>query len=83
MMLTRFGIRPAVAATLMMLGLLLFGFSGTASAVPCDAGYVSGSSECQNGDGNNDFPAPVMVNDQAFFGYDDWVYLNKYDIDDD
>ncbi len=63
--------------------LVLFGFSGTASAVPCDSGYVTGSSSCQDGTGNNDFPAPDMVNDQLFFGFDDWVDLNKYDIDED
>jgi len=80
-MLTRFGIRPAVAAPLMMLGLLLFGFSGTASAVPCDSGYVTGSSLCQDGVGNND--SESIVNDQDFFSYDDWVFLNKYDVDED
>ncbi len=65
--------------------LLLFGFSSTASAVPCGSGSVTGSSSCQDGTGNNDFPAPNMVNDQLFFGFDDWVYLNKYDTpgDDD
>lgn len=80
-MLTRFGIRPALAAPLMMLGLLLFGFSGTASAVPCDQGGVSGSVDCQNGVGSND--SATIVNDQDFFGDDDWVFLNKYDIDED
>lgn len=76
-----FGIRSAAAAPLMLLGLLLFGFSGTASAVPCDQGGVSGSIACQDGVGNND--SQSIINDQAFFGYDDWVELNKYDVDED
>lgn len=76
---------PAKAAfwPLVALALALFGFAGTASAVPCDQGGVSGSVACQDGVGKNDFPAPMIVNDQAFFGYDDWVYLNKYDVDED
>lgn len=80
-MLNKFGIRPAVAAPMLALGLLLFGFSGTASAVPCDQGGVSGSIACQDGAGNND--SQSIVNDQDFFGYDDWVELNKYDVDED
>ncbi|MGD8978271.1 MAG: PEP-CTERM sorting domain-containing protein [Gammaproteobacteria bacterium] len=82
-MLKIFEFRSAAAAPLMLLGLMLFGFSGTASAVPCDQGGVSGSMYCQNGNDNNDFPAPDIVNDEAFFGFDDWVYLNKYDVDED
>ena len=63
------------------LALTLFGFSGTASAVPCDQGGVSGSVACQDGAGSND--SQSIINDQAFFGYDDWVELNKYDVDED
>jgi len=73
----RIALWPIAAAAL-----VLFGFSATASAVPCESGYVTGSSDCQDGTGNNDFPAPDMVNDQMFFGFDDWVYLNKYDTPD-
>lgn len=66
------------------LALTLFGFSGTASAVPCDQGGVSGSAACQNGIDNNDkLNDPLTVNQEMFFGFEDWVYLNKYDVDDD
>lgn len=63
------------------LALTLFGFTGTASAVPCAQGDVSGSVDCQNGIDNNDkLNDPLTVNQELFFGFEDWVYLNKYDV---
>jgi hypothetical protein len=74
---------PAKAAfwPLIALAMALFGFTGTANAVPCDQGGVSGSVGCQDGVGKND--SQSIVNDQKFFEYDDWVELNKYDVDED
>lgn len=57
---------------------LAVGFNKAAYAVPCNQGSVSGSSNCQNGGGNNDqLNSPLTVNAQVFFGFDDWVYLQK------
>ena len=62
---------------------LLFCLQNIAFAIPCGSGGVSGSSACQDGADNNDFPAPGTVNSEVFFGFDDWEYLNKYDVDED
>ncbi len=60
---------------------LLFGTVNAALAIPCDSGDVSGSTSCQDGIGSNDFPAPDTVNAQNFFGFNDWLYLSKFDAD--
>lgn len=60
---------------------LLLCLHDVALAIPCGSGGVSGSTGCEDGIDNNDFPAPDTVNDESFFGFDDWVYLNKYDVD--
>ncbi len=51
-----------------------------AFAIPCDTGGVSGSVDCQNGADNNDkIPGnvAVTVNDENFFGFSNWIYLQK------
>lgn len=50
---------------------------GSAWAIPCGAGSVSGATACQDGTTNNDFLNPLAVNGQAFFGFSDWVFLQK------
>jgi hypothetical protein len=57
---------------------LAVGLNGTAYAVPCTQGYVTGSTSCQDGLDNNDNLNPTLtVNDEGFFGFNDWVYLQK------
>tara|TARA_R110002095_G_scaffold95002_1_gene82971 strand:+ start:145 stop:750 length:606 start_codon:yes stop_codon:yes gene_type:complete len=48
-------------------------------AIPCSSGGVSGSVDCHTVFNDNDFPAPDTVNDEMFFGFDDWEYLSKQD----
>jgi len=58
-------------------------FTGNLYALPCSQGSVSGYSSCQDGIGSNDFLSePMAVNAQDFFGYDDWIWLEKFDADD-
>lgn len=75
-----FKVRTTLGITLSVFMLLYL--SNTAFAIPCGSGGVSGSVACQDGVGNNDFPAPATVNTQNFFGFNDWEYLNKFDADD-
>lgn len=63
--------------TLMAALMMMVASLGSAWAIPCGAGSVSGSSACQDGTGNNDFLNPLAVNTQVFFGFTDWVYLQK------
>lgn len=64
--------------------LLACGFSGGAFAIPCTQGLVSGSSVCQDpvatNSGSND--SAGLLNAENFFGFSDWVYISKYDVDD-
>jgi len=63
-----------------LIAAITLGMSGAAFAVPCGAGGVSGSGDCQDGLSNNDKLSPTLtVNDEIFFGYADWVYLDKFD----
>jgi len=57
----------------------ILGLNTVAFALPCSQGSVSGSTLCQDGTTNNDFinPPPMSVNDQNFFGNNDWVFLAK------
>lgn len=54
-------------------------------AIPCSAGSVtppSPSAPCQDGLDNNDFVSnPLTVNTENFFGFNDWVYLEKQNAD--
>lgn len=56
-----------------------------AQAIPCSAGSVtppSPSAPCQDGIDNNDFVSnPLTVNTENFFGFNDWVYLEKQNAD--
>ena len=56
-----------------------------AQAIPCAAGSVtppSPSAPCQDGLNNNDFVSdPLTVNTENFFGFNDWIYLEKQNAD--
>ena len=69
--------------TLFFTMVLLVTFTCNLYALPCFQGSVSGSVLCQDGLGNNDFiDEPMAVNAQEFFGYDDWIWLEKYEAPD-
>ena len=59
---------------------LLLCLQYTAFAVPCGTGGVQWMSVvpygCQDGVGSND--SESAVNDQEFFGPEDWTYIDKY-----
>ena len=58
--------------------LVLLMTMGAVHAVPCSQGSVSGSVSCQDGTANNDFLTnPLEVNVETFFGFNDWVFLQK------
>lgn len=57
---------------------VLISLNNTVHALPCDYGGVSDSVKCQDGINNNDQVSfPLTVNTEIFFGYDDWIYLQK------
>ncbi|MDH4028173.1 MAG: PEP-CTERM sorting domain-containing protein [Nitrospirota bacterium] len=57
-------------------------YNGNAYAIPCDSGGVSGSVKCQDGLKKNDLLSdPLTVNTESFFGFTDWIWLEKYDAD--
>ncbi|PLX89338.1 MAG: hypothetical protein C0618_01430 [Desulfuromonas sp.] len=64
--------------------LLAFVAVGSAFAIPCGIGGVTGAVDCQDGllGSNNDFPAPDVVNAQTFFTFTDWEYLQKVEAPD-
>ncbi len=52
-----------------------------ASPVPitdCDKSNVTVSADCYGLTNEND--SVTVLNDNSFFGFDDWQYLNKYDV---
>ena len=57
--------------------LMLASSFSTVHAIPCGSGGVSGAIACQNGIGKNDFLHPLAVNEQSFFGFDDWLLAEK------
>ncbi len=68
--------QPLVGA---VVTLALFACCGAANAIPCSAGSLVPSIDCQDGLSNNDFPAPDKVNMETFFGFNDWEYLQKWE----
>ena len=61
---------------------VLLCMNNAAHAIPCGFGGVSDSTACQDGVLNNDYVSiPHTVNTENFFGFDDWIYLEKYDAD--
>jgi hypothetical protein len=72
-----------IKEVLSFVAIFVLGLSGIAFAVPCSQGGVYGMINCQDGMDNNDkVSMPLTVNTENFFGFDDWQYLQKYDIDD-
>jgi hypothetical protein len=70
---------------LLALVALLAAAAFDAQAIPCSAGSVTPpapSATCQDGLDNNDFVSnPLTVNTENFFGFNDWVYLQKQNAD--
>lgn len=64
---------------IMIFAIMIISLNGNAFAVPCSLGSVSGSVKCQDGLANNDQFNPLTVNTEKFFGYDDWIWLEKDD----
>jgi hypothetical protein len=51
-----------------------------ASGIVCPVAYASAvtlNAGCQIGGDHNDFLAPLQVNEDSLFGYDDWVFAGK------
>ena len=70
-----------IATTVLFSAGFVLLISNTAAAIPCGLGGVSGSIACQDGIANNDFVSdPLAVNTENFFGFNDWVYLQKQDL---
>jgi hypothetical protein len=58
--------------------ILAVGIGNFANATICDVTDVSGSVACKDGIGNND--SMDTLNNNLFFGFDDWVFLQKKEI---
>ncbi len=69
---------------IMIFAIMIISLNDNAFAVPCSQGDVSDKIGCQNGTTNNDFVSgPLTVNTNNFFGFNDWKYLEKADVDDE
>ncbi|MBE9030770.1 PTPA-CTERM sorting domain-containing protein [filamentous cyanobacterium LEGE 11480] len=70
----------AVAAVTAAVG---FGKPASAMSLACSAispdvtSNVTGTSGCELGSANNDNPIPGQVNNDMFFGFDDWIFAGK------
>ncbi len=55
--------------------------TATAGAVPCVFGGLSGSVSCNNGGLGSNNDSVDELNASSYFGFDDWVFLQKQDTD--
>lgn len=65
--------------------LVIFAIGATpAFAVPvCSTSDVSGAIDCMDGVPDTSNDSEALLNDNSYFGFSDWEYLSKYDVDAD